>query len=140
MRNIQFGSHCIEYSSQALSFLKKCNYKFVDKFVKRNHKNGKKMNPILSQLNLKTPGHWEKFTESHLKTDLDDEEAKKNLEECVSICNRRDKALDILGKSYEEQFEDFKKDRRSAKKPDFTCPKCVKYLPARHLVKIRGEP
>merc|ERR1712066_513222 len=94
------------------------------------------MNPILKQLNLMTPGHWEIFSETNLKTDLDDEEAQEDLESCISKCNRKDEWADIRGKAYEERLEKFNKGKRGATKPDYTCPKCVKYLPARHLVKI----
>ena len=94
------------------------------------------MNPILRQLNLMTPGHWEKFSENQLKTDLDHEETKENLESCISKCNRNDEIADFRGKCYEERLEKFNNGRRGATKPDYTCPKCVKYLPARHLVKI----
>jgi len=124
-----------QYSSQALDFLSSCKYDFVNNFVKRNYKKGDKMNPILGKLNLKSPNAWEHFTEAQLHTDLQDEEAKEDLESCVSKCTRRDHWLDLQGKAYEEMLEKYE-DGRISKKPNYSCPKCVKYLPARHLVKI----
>jgi len=126
----------LKYSSQALAFLAKCRYNFVEKYVDRYYKNGDKMNPILGKLNLQSPGKWESFTETSLHSDLNDEEAKEDLESCVSKCTRKDHWADLRGKGYEELLEKFERNSRKYKKPDYSCPKCVKYLPARHLVKI----
>merc|ERR1712156_1204691 len=118
-----------------MSFLSKCNYRFVNEFVEENHEYGHIMNTILNILNLKSPGHWEKFTESQLHSDLKNEEAKEELESCVSKCTRKDFKRDFFGKAYEELLEKFESGK-TTKKPDYSCPKCVKYLPARHLVQI----
>jgi len=129
------SSNQIQLSRQALSFLEKCNYRFVNNFVQRNHDNGDKMNPILNILQLYSPGHWEKFTESQLDLDLKDEDAKEELESCVSKCTKKDFWDDLRGKAYEEQLEKYRAEKIT-KKPDYTCPKCVKYLPARFLAKV----
>jgi len=125
----------IENSSKALEFLSSCKYSFVYNYVRQNRKKPDKMNPILGKLNLKSPGHWEKFTETQLDSDFQYEEAKEELESCVSGCTRRNHWLDLRGKAYEELLEKYT-NGETTQKPDYSCPKCVKYLPARSLVKI----
>jgi hypothetical protein len=66
---------------------------------------------------------------------LDDEEMKEDLEGCISKCNRKDEWADFRGVGYEELLEQFHNKKRR-QKPDYGCPKCVKYVPARHLVKV----
>ena len=125
----------IQTSSAALSFLKKCDYQFVNKYVDNNFQNGDKMNPILDLLNLHSPQDWEQFTETKSHSSLKDEEAKEDLEACVSKCTRKDRRADFIGKAYEELLEKFIQGKIT-KKPDYSCPKCVKYLPAKTLAKI----
>ena len=122
-------------SSAALSFLKRCDYRFVNEYVDNNFQNGEKMNRILGLLNLQSPQDWEQFTEIELHSDLNNEEAKEDLEACVSKCTRKDRRADFIGKAYEELLEKFEKGKIT-KKPDYSCPKCVKYLPANKLVEI----
>jgi len=124
-----------QQSSQALDFLKNCNYRFVEKFVKRHHNKPEKMNPILGTLKMKTPRDWERLSEGTVMDDLNNEETKEDLEKCISNCNRADEWADFRGRCYEEKLEQFQRNTRN-KEPDYTCPKCVKFLPANLLINI----
>jgi len=125
----------LEHSSQALDFLKSCDYSFVEKFVKRNHRKPEKMNPILKTLRMKSPGNWEDLSEGSVMDDLNNEETKEDLEKCISRCNRQDEKDDWFDRAYEEQLEKFQ-TKRSSKFPDYRCPKCVQYLPANLLINV----
>ena len=126
----------LEYSSRALDFLKNCNYRFVDQFVRRNHGNPEKMNPILKTLNMHSPMDWEILSEGTVVSDLNSEDTKEELESCISSCNRADEWEDLYDNSYEELLEDFQQNDAGSYKPAYSCPKCVQYLPANLLVTV----
>ena len=123
-------------SSQAFDFLTDCKYGFVETFVEENHSNPKKMNPILRTLKMHSPKNWEILSEGTVMKDLKSEKTKQALESCISKCNRADETLDLSDESYEELLEDFVHNDRGSSKPDYTCPKCVQYLPANLLMKV----
>merc|ERR1712048_1102844 len=123
-------------SEQALDFLSKCDSSFITNFVKRNHDRPEKMNPILGVLNLKAPKNWEAASEDILMDYLANEESKEDLESCVSRCNRLDEWADVRGKAYEELLEKHQKYPRRKPKPDYACPKCVQFLPAKKLIAV----
>ena len=126
----------LEHSSQALDFLKSCNYKFIENYVDNNHDKPKKMNPILKTLKMHSPMDWEVLSEGTVMEDLNSDKTKGELESCISLCNRVDEAADFFDNSYEELLEDFVQKDAESSKPDYACPKCVRYLPANLLVDV----
>lgn len=124
--------HTLTHSQVATQFLKKCDYGFVDEFLE-NSKNEEK-NGVLKGLNLMTTKHWEDYTEQMLDT-LPTRKARNNLEECVSSCKKKEFWDDVRGVGYEELLEDFSVKKRRTK-PDYQCPKCIRYLPASSLQRI----
>ena len=128
-----YGSTPLEASmktSKAFDFLKSCDYGFVEKFVGKNHAKPTKMNPILKTLRMHSPMDWEVLSEGTVTRDLNSEETREDLESCISSCNRFDEAADWVDNSYEELLEDFVQKDFGSSKPDYACPKCVRYLPA----------
>jgi len=124
-----------KHSKQAHEFLKSCNYRFIDEFMRKTKRDPEKRNSVLGAVGLKTAKDWENFSEHNLD-EYRDEEVKEDLEKCVSKCNRRDEWADLRGKGYEERLEKHLKNPRRFKKPDFLCPKCITYLSANRLRKV----
>ena len=124
------GPKILEHSSKALDFLKSCDHGFVKKYVGLNHGKPEKMNPILETLKLHSPMDWEFLSEGIVGV------RSLDLEACVSRCNRQDEYADLLTNAYEELFEDFEEKIVGSSKPDYTCPKCVQFLPADLLVNV----
>jgi len=106
---------------------------FFKSFVNKYKADGSKMNPILEQLKLKSPSDWKTVTKNRQYEIT--KQADENLEKCVSRCNLKDHLLDFTGVAYEENYEKHV-NRKGYKKPDYSCPKCVKFLPASYLMKI----
>ena len=110
----------LEYSSQALDFLKNCNYGFVENYVRDNHRKPTKMNPILKTLNMHSPNDWEHLAEGTVRNDLNNEETKEDLKSCIRKCNIADHKENLFGDSYEDKLEDFQQNKAGSKKPDYT--------------------
>ena len=70
-----------KYDLEYLSYY--INYRFVEKYVEKNHDKPKKMNPILKTLKMHSPMDWEVLSEGTVMEDLNSDETKENLEECI---------------------------------------------------------
>ena len=126
----------LEHSSKALDFLNSCDFGFVEKYVGLNHGKPEKMNPILETLKMYSPKDWEDLSEAAVRPDLKNENIREDLESCISHCNRQDEYADFFDESYEERLKDFEQKAVGSSKPDYTCPKCVQFLPANLLVNV----
>ena len=49
---------------------------------------------------------------------------------------KQDEYADFFDESYEERLKDFEQKAVGSSKPDYTCPKCVQFLPANLLVNV----